>query len=220
MRRVVIPELLDTDAGTRGEIEASLGDLRRINRWFGGVATTLAMLRQVVRETGRSELALLDVAAGAGDVAFDVQRMLGREGVRVSVTLLDRSVAHLPQGRESVGGDAVALPFADSTFDVVTSALFVHHLEPQQMVQFAREGLRVARVAFTINDLVRSAIHLGLVYAGKPLYRSRLTQHDAVASVKRAYTMEEMAEMLKSAGARRVELSRHYLYRMAVMAWK
>ena len=31
--------------------------------------------------------------------------------------------------------------------------------------------------------LVRSRLHLALVYAGLPLWRSRLTRHDSVASV-------------------------------------
>ena len=44
MKRVLTPELLDTDSGTPAEVAASLGDLRRINRWFGGVATTEDMV--------------------------------------------------------------------------------------------------------------------------------------------------------------------------------
>ena len=50
MKRVVIPELLDTDCGTPSEVAASLGDLRRINRWFGGVTTTDEMIWRVARE--------------------------------------------------------------------------------------------------------------------------------------------------------------------------
>jgi hypothetical protein len=38
MKRVVIPELLDSDAGTPAEIATELRDLWRINSWFGGGA--------------------------------------------------------------------------------------------------------------------------------------------------------------------------------------
>jgi hypothetical protein len=71
-----------------------------------------------------------------------------------------------------------------------------------------------------INDVVRSPLHLALVYAGLPLFRSRLTWHDAPASVRQAYTVEEMREMLASTPAARVEISSHYLFRMGVIAWK
>jgi hypothetical protein len=58
------------------------------------------------------------------------------------------------------------------------------------------------------------------VYAGYPLYRSRLTRHDGPASVRQAYTAEEMRNMLAESRAARVEVSLHYLFRMGVIAWK
>jgi hypothetical protein len=53
-----------------------------------------------------------------------------------------------------------------------------------------------------------------------PLFRSRITWHDAPASVRRAYTCDEMRALLADAGARKVEVSRHYLFRMGVLLWK
>ena len=222
MKRVVIPELLDSDAGTAAEVRASLGDLRRSNRWFGGIATTRAMVEQVVSATGRRELSLLDVGAGSGDVAQAVARQLRSRGIALKVTLLDRVASHLvaADGARRVAGDGLALPFRESSFDLVGSALFVHHLEPDEVVQFVNEALRVARLAVVINDLRRNSLHLGLVYSGFPLYRSRLTRHDAPASVLRAYTPQEMLGILGRTRAARVELTRHYLCRMGAIAWK
>jgi hypothetical protein len=53
-----------------------------------------------------------------------------------------------------------------------------------------------------------------------PLYRSRLTRHDAPASVRQAYTPDEIRTLLEKSGAAKVEIQRHYLFRMAVTAWK
>ena len=91
--------------------------------------------------------------------------------------------------------DALSAPFADSSFDLVSCSLFVHHLSPEVVVEFAREALRVCRLAVLVNDLVRHPLHLALAYAGAPLYRSRITRNDAPASVKQAYTVEEMSEL-------------------------
>ena len=98
--------------------------------------------------------------------------------------------------------------------------LFAHHLSPQELVAFTNEALRVCRVAVLINDLVRHPLHMALVYAGLPLYRSRLTRHDAPASVRQAYTPVEMQALLGQTAAARVEIHRHYLFRMGVIAWK
>ncbi len=220
MRRVVIPELLDTDAGTPEEVRGSLLDLRFFNSRFGGVRTTTHLIQQVALHTGARSLSLLEVAAGTGYVAGRTRSRLRHHGIELNTTLLDRSRAHLNGSERSLVADARALPFADSSFDLVGSNLFVHHLDPEELIQFVREGLRVCRRAVLINDLIRHPLHLFLVYAGLPLYRSRLTRHDAPASVRRAYTVEEMRAMLLRAGAARLDFSRHYLFRMGVIIWK
>ncbi len=87
-------------------------------------------------------------------------------------------------------------------------------------MQFVNDGLRVCRAAVLINDLVRHPLHLSLVYAGLPLYSSRLTRHDAPASVRQAYTPGEMQALLAQTSASRTEIHRHYLFRVGVIAWK
>ena len=233
MRREVTPELLDFDAGSPEEICASLADLRRINRWFGGIAVTMALLRSIVPALPENRISVLDVGAASGDIAQAAQRALSPECIAVDVTLVDRCPSHFgfrnsdlgfqdhqhASGRSKsqirnpnsqipfrrVAADALALPFADSSFDVVACALFVHHLEPEQFAVFMAEALRVCRVAVLINDLRRSAISLALAWAATPLFRSRLTRHDASASVRRAYTVSEMKALLPSCN--RVEIS-------------
>ena len=220
MKRVATSELLDTDAGTPDEVAASLSDLRRINGWFGGVATTEDMVERVARETKQTWLSLLEVAAGSGYVPETTRQNLESRGLRLQVTLLDRVPSHLSNGNRAVAGDALTLPFRDASFDLLSCNLFAHHLSPHELVQFVDEALRVCRVAVLINDLVRHPLHMSLVYAGMPLYRSRLTRHDAPASVRQAYTPKEMQTLLAQSSAARVEIHRHYLFRMGVIAWK
>ena len=224
MKRVVIPELLDAGSGTVAEIATALSDLHHINQWFGGIAATQSMIAQVARKVDRRLLSWLEVAAGAGYVPESVSTRMQKLGVRLQVTLLDRAHSHLKNssgnGTSAVAGDATALPFADRSFDLVSCCLFVHHLEPAQVVQFVNEGLRVCRAAVIINDVVRHPIHLALVYLSLPLYRSHFTHHDAPASVRRAYTVEEMHQMLLQTTAASVAIERYPLFRMGAIAWK
>ena len=131
MQRVSTPELLDSDACPPCEVEASLRDLSRINRWFGGIATTRSLIERVAKVTGRKHFSVLEVAAGFGEVPKVAGQQLAREGVTLDVTLLDRVPSHLLPGNRAVVADALALPFPDSSFDLVSSSLFAHHLEPQ-----------------------------------------------------------------------------------------
>jgi ubiquinone/menaquinone biosynthesis C-methylase UbiE len=221
MRRKVVPEMLDADAGTEREVRDSLNDLQRINTHFGGVSSTKAMIRKVARETGAKTLSLLEVAAGAGFVPQAAKKTLASEGVSLEVSLLDRAQSHLPSnGVPTFVGDALVLPFSSDSFDLISCGLFLHHLDPAQVLAFAQESLRVARKAVVISDLIRSRVHLILTHIGLPLFRSPITWHDAPASVRAAYTREEVRTLLADCGARRIEIGTHYLYRMGVILWK
>jgi ubiquinone/menaquinone biosynthesis C-methylase UbiE len=222
MKRVPQKELLDDDLGTPAEIAAAISDLRHINRWFGGIQTTKTLLREALRESNLTSATLLEVASGDGFCVREAADQLQFEGLQFEITLLDRRPSHLPSnnGIRSVVGDALNLPFTEASFDFVSCGLFVHHLDPDSVVCCLSEALRVCRHAVLVNDLRRSAAHLALVYLGLPLFRSRLTWNDAPASVRQAYEPEEISELLKKTSASRFDISDHYLYRMAVTAWK
>jgi len=220
MKRTVIPELLDDDAGSAAEVGSSLADLGRINRWFGGVRVLCRLVERVAQQSGRSELTVLDVAGARGELPARAAGDLRQKNIRLETTVLDRATSHLEPGNRSVVGNALALPFRDASFDLVSSSLFVHHLEPEEVRRFVNEALRVARLAVLINDIRRHPVHLALVYAGMPLYRSRLTRHDAPISIHRAYTPEEMRGLLGQTAATQVDVRTYYLYRMGAIAWR
>jgi hypothetical protein len=223
MQRVDAPEILDSDACSPADVEATLLDLGRVNRWFGGVATTQKMVERAAKAAGLKHFSLLEVAAGTGEVPEMVQQRLARRGITLDVTLLDRQRSHLPRGNHGVVGDALALPFGDGAFDLVSCSLFAHHLNAPQLAQFVLEGLRVSRRALLINDLVRHPVHLALAYAGYAIMRSRVAWLDGLTSVRRAYVPDEIRSVLASAvspATVEVEISRNYLYRMGVIVWK
>ena len=221
MQRVDSEEILDSDQCPAPEAEASLRDLCRINRWFGGVATTRSLIQKVSRRAGRKHFSVLEVAAGLGEVPRAAAVQLAKRGISLEITDLDRFPSHLRRGHRAVAADALALPFRDNSFDLVSCSLFAHHLQPQDLAGFVDEASRVSRCAVLINDLIRHPLHLALVYAGFPLMRSHVSRFDGVASVRRAYTPEEVRQILTGTkAADNLEISTHYLFRMGVIVWK
>jgi len=221
MQRVNTPEILDSEECPPQEVAVSLRDLSRINRWFGGVATTRKLIERVARATGKKHFSMLEVAAGFGEVPKVAGEQLAREGLTLDLTLLDRMRSHLLRGNSSVVADALALPFSDDSFDLVSCSLFAHHLEPAELARFAGEALRVSRCAVLVNDLIRHPLHLALVYAGFVFMRSYVSRVDGVASVKRAYIPDEVRKIVADGRpSRRIDISRHYLFRMGVILWK
>ena len=222
MQRISTQEILDSAACPPLEVETSLRDMCRINRWFGGVATTRRLIERVASATGHKHFSVLEVAAGFGEVPKAAGEQLARKGITIDVTHLDRVRSHLLPGNPAVVADALALPFQDSSFDLVSCSLFAHHLEPAELARFTNEALRVSRCAVLINDLIRHPLHLVLVYAGFPLMRSYVSRVDGLASVRRAYVPAELRQILSSGAktAPRVAISRHFLFRMGAIAWK
>lgn len=247
MQRVDAPEILDSDTCSAAEVQGVLKTLGRINRWFGGVATTQKMVERVADVADRKTLSLLEVASGAGEVPLLVREGVAQRGISLTVTLLDRARSHLVQthlvqtrlvqthlgqsgtskkdgtlGTSAVAAHALALPFSDGAFDLVSCSLFAHHLPPEQLTTFVGEALRVSRLGLLINDLVRHPMHLALVYASFPIMGSRIAWLDGLTSVRRAYRPSEMRTMLSSCAPTpaKIEISRHYLFRMGVIVWK
>jgi len=222
LKRVPQHEILDSDEVSPEVAAQSLRDLRWVNRWFGGVRTTTDLLRRAMRARNLRAASVLEVAAGDGYSIAQAARRLKVEGLEIEVLCLDRR--RLPTNarccERAVVGDALALPFSPASFDFVSCGLFVHHLAPAQVIDFLNGALAVARHAVLINDLRRSRLHLALVYAGWPLFRSRISWIDGLMSVRQAYTPRELREMMRQSRASCAELRTGYLFRMAAIAWK
>ena len=200
----------------------SLRDLRWVNRWFGGVRTTTGLLRRAMRARNLRAASVLEVAAGDGYSIAQATRRLNQEGLEIEALCLDRR--ELPPNAQCCAraavGDALALPFPPASFDFVSCGLFLHHLAPAQVIEFLNGALVVARHAVLINDLRRSRLHLAMVYAGWPLFRSRISFIDGLMSVRQAYTPRELRAMMRQSRAASAELRTEYLFRMAGIVWK
>jgi ubiquinone/menaquinone biosynthesis C-methylase UbiE len=217
MQRERVTEWLDSDQGAPHEVRASLRDLDRINRWFGGVHTTRKLLRKIAQSRRpQSCYRVLDVAGATSRVVALAAQL---ERIDVDVVTMDLSSAHL-SSRKAIVGNALALPFTDGSFDVVHCCLFLHHLSVEEASRFLQDALRIARIAVAVNDLRRTPGHLALVRATSPFLFSRITRHDAAASVRNAFDEREIRGLMSQAAASSFELERCFLYRMAGVLWR
>ena len=226
MRRITSPELLDDDLGTPEEIKVSLDDLWRINRCFGGVWSNLRMLERVFARVGARSARILEIGAGDSRLAGLIRQKLLKRGFHTEFFVLDRRLTHLAEGRPAEAGlhpvvaDGFVLPFPEQSFDVVMCNLFFHHFSGERARAFLRSLAGVASRAVLVNDLERHLLPYLFIRIGYPFARSRLTQHDAPASVRQAYTRDELAELAAGAGFRSFEIKRILPFRLGLTIWK
>ena len=211
-RRIESHELLDEHDAPREDMERSLRDLRRINKYLGGISIYRRLLR---RFTPRS---VLDIGTGTSDDLEAIPHVPLRIG-------LDFKIDHLLYMRDGSGvlrvvGDATRLPFRDGAVDVVTSAHFFHHFSPEGNVTILREALRVARQGVTVNDTRRHYAPLLFVQLLSALgLFGRITRYDAPASVRQAYTLNEARKIAARTGSR-FEIVRMWPFRLGILLWK
>jgi ubiquinone/menaquinone biosynthesis C-methylase UbiE len=211
-RRVTAHELLDEHDAPRADVERSLRDLRRFNRWAGGRRIYRSLVR---RFEPRS---VLDVGAGSCELveALDVPLRIG----------LDFKIDHLLYLREGspvhrVVGDARRLPFREGSVDVVTSNHFFHHFSPDENADILGEALRVARRGVAMNDTRRHYVPLLFVWS-LAVFRlvGRITRFDAPASVRQGYTLAEARSVAERVAAARRAVVRKWPYRFGILLWK
>ena len=214
------PELLDTGASSPSsvsdvEIGRSLADLRLVNRWLGGRRRLLDAVRPHLGPGG----SLLDVGCASADLpAF----LLSRLETPVLAVGLDVKLAHLkdaPPLVRRVVAHVGALPFPNAAFDVVTPSLFLHHLDTEDLAPILRDLYRLARRALVVSDLHRAAVpHLFGRLVFPALFRSPVSVHDGLVSIRRGFRPAELRSAFEEAGLPHVRIRRRFPYRLLAVA--
>jgi ubiquinone/menaquinone biosynthesis C-methylase UbiE len=199
------------------DLAASLDDLDRLNRWFGGYALTLARVRRAaVAVPPARAMIVVDVGGGRGDFARRLVRWARRARRRVRVVVVDRDGATVLRARGpdvvAVIADATALPLREGAADVATFSLTLHHLEPDEAVAALAEMAAVARHGIIVNDLRRGYLSLALVWLATRLLRMHpVSRHDGPLSVRRSYSAAEMRALAEKAGLQRIAIAAYPL---------
>jgi SAM-dependent methyltransferase len=223
------PELLDMGAGTAGDARASLADMWRVNRLTGGVrALTQHLYPRLQAHDGPA--AIGDIGTGAANIPMTIATWAQHKNIPVRIFALDIAARHLEIARANaanfaniypIQASAYALPFGRNDVDYLVSSLFLHHLAPEQLVDFLRQAYDRVRRALILTDAVRGRLPLVAFKLGQPVFaRSYLTRYDGAVSIRRAYTPDELLKLAHAAGLSQARVHQHWLWRMTLVVDK
>lgn len=231
-------EWLDAGIGTREEIVASYLELARVNRGLGGHRATFGVLDRLGVAAGAAGIPwagagtrpfrVVDVAGGDGEFARRFVEWGAARGLAVRALVVDLQPLALTRasraGRAAAArADALRLPLADRAVDLVHSSAFLHHLSTARARDALAEMCRVSRRWVVVNDLVRSWVAAGAIWAlARALTGNQLVRHDGPLSVLKAFAPDEFLSLAHAAGADggppfRWRLERTFPYRMTLV---
>lgn len=208
--------------------ELALRGLTRLNRWSCAARILWPHLAAFAKSRRQSSLRILDLASGAGDNAVALYQMGRRRGLELRIEgwdVSDRAVAYARRLAAAQGAsvtffrrDALGEPIPLG-FDVIMSSLFLHHLDEARALLLLERMRQGMPGLLLVNDLRRCRGGLALaVAASRLLTRSAVVHNDAPASVRNAFTPEEVRGLARRAGLAGATVTPRWPFRL-LLAW-
>lgn len=209
-------------------LRRSLGFIRRINSLLGYTRATLHHLDRFSRGWRPGErIRILDLATGSADIPRAILRWADRRGFDVHILGVDRHpVTVAAAGVEDadprlriVQADVFDLPFAPGSFDYALTAMFLHHLDDDAVVEVLRQMDALATRGVLVADLLRRY----RAYAWITLFTTLahpMVRHDARVSVAQSFTKGEALQLRDRAGIKYVRYYEHFGHRFVLAGEK
>jgi ubiquinone/menaquinone biosynthesis C-methylase UbiE len=222
--RIDEPELLDCGYGSEEDVKASLAEITKMNRYFGGLhAFTHYLYPRLITNSGTVTIA--DLGTGSAAIPVMIARWARTHSRDVRIIGVDYSPRHLrcanvagSPGISLLQADANALPFAQESVDFMISCLFLHHFSPERVIALLRAAYSCVRRGIIMTDIVRGHLPRLAYKLVQPIFaRNFLTRHDGDTSIRRAYTPQELRELAERAGLANVKVYAHWPWRMILV---
>lgn len=223
------PELMDIPNPDPGLLRQDLGNLRIINRYFGGLRAVRTHVARLMQKVDQAQpIQILDLATGSADHPMSLMRLAQSLNRKIRITAIERHPLTLSIARERtagvreisiVEGDLLTLGYLPKSFDIVLCSLAIHHFSRSDAIRILTTMADYARVGLIVNDLFRSwpAAWTAWIYTHVTT-RNPMTLNDSYVSVLRAFTPQELREMALEAGVPNPQIFHHPMFRLVLVA--
>lgn len=223
--RIDLPELMDAADLDLTEYKRCLADLEAVNRVTLTHRCSLQFLQRATRNFPKgSQLRVLDLAFGRGDLLRAIAHWGGKRGFVMSLTGVDLNPRSAVTAQEATPSDlridyrtGNVFEFEpDEPADFIVTSQFTHHLADDDIVRLLTWMDVHAAKGWHIADLHRHVFpYYGFRFLCRVMGWHRIIRYDGTISIARSFRRADWQRYLEAAGLRG-KISWHPLFRYAV----
>lgn len=225
------PELLDADDIPTKDLYRNLLELNFINTYLGGHKITLDgvkyFLNTNIRFITDETISIADVGCGGGDNLKAIAQWARKKKFKLQLVGIDIKpdcIAYAQENCKSfpeIKFICSDYQMVETEFDIIFSALFCHHLNDEELVQYLQWCSEHSLVGFFINDLHRYPLaYHSIKYLTQWFSKSYLVKNDAALSVKRGFLSAEWKEYFEKANIEHIKIDWKWAFRHLIVSKK
>lgn len=216
--------MMDDFSINDGRIDHALIELKIINKFLGGNATSQTGFREMIKNVPKNSfIKILDAGSGASDIVLSIKKIYPSLHI-FSLDLNRRTCFYAKKNSlniKIVCGNVLTIPFKKSSFDFAHASLFFHHFKEEEIKIIISKLLDAVNYGIIINDLKRSFIaYWGIKFLTFLFSQSNMVKNDAPLSVKRGFIKSELIKILGDLEIKNYRIKRTHVFRWLILIYK
>nr|WP_314840397.1 methyltransferase domain-containing protein [uncultured Flavobacterium sp.] len=217
------PEIMD-DFALEGEIlRDALDKIAKINQLLGGNQLTLRGVQELVQQSKKEEIVIVDVGCGNGDMLrtladFGLNNKLNFKLIGIDAN--NFTISHAIQLSEKYTNisyrceDIFKNSFKELKYDIVLCTLTLHHFKNNEIEDLLKVFYTNSSIGIVINDLHRSPIAYRLFQGLCFVFQlNDMSREDGLTSILRGFKKEELVDFSKKLNFKKYTIHWRWAFR-------
>ncbi|WP_034925124.1 methyltransferase domain-containing protein [Gillisia sp. CAL575] len=210
-------EIMDDFELKGEELEQTLTDLEKINKWLGGNKITLEGIRILLKDLPeKTTIRIADVGCGSGAVLreianwgrnqkFDLE-LIGIDANPYAIEIARRRSDYYPEIKfETL--NIFGEEYKKQEYDIVLCTLTLHHFKDEEILELLNILKDQSQLGVIINDLQRSKTAYVLFQAFcKVFISNEIARKDGLTSILRGFKKNDLKKL-----ATEISAKEHYI---------
>ena len=200
-------EIMDDFELEGEELKDALDKIAKINQLLGGNRLTLKGVQELLKQSKKVEIVIVDVGCGNGDMLRTLADFGKKNNLKFQLIGIDANnftVKHAQKLSENYSNikyrceDIFDKEFKVLKYDILLCTLTLHHFNDDEIMYLLDVFYTNAATGIVINDLHRNSIAYRLFQALCFVFRlNTMSREDGLTSILRGFKKEELLQFSK-----------------------